>query len=409
MTERGAGLEADHEADRLQPLQRGLRIEQVARVDAGHDQRAQLVVTRHASSISSASRPVRSAASRVPRSSGCRPGPPGRSAGRPPGSRLGRQPASTAPRSPARRGTQASRAPVRSASCWTRGQGAGGQGGALADQDHRSSASSWRSVEPSSVQRSSPRRPGAVAISVASELAVAVAQVGRERPATAGPSCGPPCAAAGRSRRPPPPARRQTSSTGSACLEVGEGDAAPGARPRRGPGSRPPRWLCGRERKSMLLVPSTARANLEYAYASSRVSRPPVSTPGPRPRLARLGAAAWTADGDVDGLRPGRGPEHDAVRRRRGPAGGSAGRRRARSEGEPVLVGDPLLVDLGVVAGQPAHHLAAPVVDPDGRAAGVVLGDRRGARPGRTAGSGTGTPRLVSAPTGQIWIVLPEK
>ena len=39
--------------------------------------------------------------------------------GRPPGSRLGRQPASTAPRSPARRGIQASRAPVRSASLRT--------------------------------------------------------------------------------------------------------------------------------------------------------------------------------------------------------------------------------------------------------------------------------------------------
>ena len=36
--------------------------------------------------------------------------------GRPPGNRVGRQPASTAPRSPARRGTQASLAPVRSAS-----------------------------------------------------------------------------------------------------------------------------------------------------------------------------------------------------------------------------------------------------------------------------------------------------
>ena len=34
-------------------------------------------------------------------------------------------------------------------------------------------------------------------------------------------------------------------------------------------------------------------------------------------------------------------------------------------EGEAVLVGDPLLVDLGVVAGQAAHHLAAAVVDAD--------------------------------------------
>ena len=48
------------------------------------------------------------------------------------------------------------------------------------------------------------------------------------------------------------------------------------------------------------------------------------------------------------------------------------------AEREAVLVGDPLLVDLGVVAGQAAHHLAAPVVHPDRGAAGVVLGDRRG-------------------------------
>ncbi len=47
------------------------------------------------------------------------------------------------------------------------------------------------------------------------------------------------------------------------------------------------------------------------------------------------------------------------------------------AEREAVLVGDPLLVDLGVVTGEAAHHLAAAVVDPDRRAAGVVLGDRR--------------------------------
>ena len=50
---------------------------------------------------------------------------------------------------------------------------------------------------------------------------------------------------------------------------------------------------------------------------------------------------------------------------------------RRPGEAEPVLVGDPLLVDLGVVAGEPAHDLAAPVVDADGRAARVVLGHGR--------------------------------
>ena len=46
-------------------------------------------------------------------------------------------------------------------------------------------------------------------------------------------------------------------------------------------------------------------------------------------------------------------------------------------EGEAVLVGDPLLVDLGVVAREAAHHLAAAVVDADRRTARVVLGDGR--------------------------------
>ena len=73
-----------------------------------------------ASSISSVSRPgsVGSAVG-VPQAAAVSTRAAGSSTGRPPGSRLGRQPASTAPRSPARRGTQASRAPVRSASCWT--------------------------------------------------------------------------------------------------------------------------------------------------------------------------------------------------------------------------------------------------------------------------------------------------
>ena len=51
--------------------------------------------------------------------------------------------------------------------------------------------------------------------------------------------------------------------------------------------------------------------------------------------------------------------------------------RRGVVEGEAVLVGDPLLVDLGVVAGEAAHHLAAPVVHADRGTTGVVLGDRR--------------------------------
>ena len=47
------------------------------------------------------------------------------------------------------------------------------------------------------------------------------------------------------------------------------------------------------------------------------------------------------------------------------------------AEREAVLVADPLLVDLGVVAGEATHHLAATVVDADRGTAGVVLGDTR--------------------------------
>jgi hypothetical protein len=45
------------------------------------------------------------------------------------------------------------------------------------------------------------------------------------------------------------------------------------------------------------------------------------------------------------------------------------------AEGEPALVVDPLLVDLGVVAGQPAHHRAAAAVRADRAAARTVLAD----------------------------------
>ena len=49
-----------------------------------------------------------------------------------------------------------------------------------------------------------------------------------------------------------------------------------------------------------------------------------------------------------------------------------------RIKGEAVLVGDLLLVDLGVVAGQAAQDDAAAHVDADRGAGGVVLGHRVG-------------------------------
>ena len=72
---------------------------------------------------------------------------------------------------------------------------------------------------------------------------------------------------------------------------------------------------------------------------------------------------------------------------------GDAVRRGLPREREAVLVGDPLLVDHRVLARQPAQHDAAAVVDADGRPLRVVLARRRASRPGRTAATGTGTPR----------------
>src|SRR5690606_20716822 len=56
-------------------------------------------------------------------------------------------------------------------------------------------------------------------------------------------------------------------------------------------------------------------------------------------------------------------------------------------EGEAVLVADPLLVDLRLVAGESAHDLAPTVVDADRSTAGVVLGDAR--RRHEVEGTGT--------------------
>ncbi len=53
--------------------------------------------------------------------------------------------------------------------------------------------------------------------------------------------------------------------------------------------------LCGRDRKSMSLVPSAIRANAAYAYRSSTVPLPPASTPAAR--SARPRAAASIASG----------------------------------------------------------------------------------------------------------------
>ena len=97
--------------------------------------------------------------------------------------------------------------------------------------------------------------------------------------------CGAPCAAAGRRSGTPPPARgRPAPPPAPPPLGVRHEPVSGRARPPGRRGSRPPPAECGRARKSMSLVPSATRANFAYAYASSTVSRPPVSTPTPSPR-----------------------------------------------------------------------------------------------------------------------------
>ena len=86
-----------------------------------------------------------------------------------------------------------------------------------------------------------------------------------------------------------------TSTTAGACLDVGVGDVG-AAGHRGGEELGLLRATSGRARKSMSLVRSTTRANLAYAYASSTVSRPPVSTPTPyAPSRAPRSPSAATA------------------------------------------------------------------------------------------------------------------
>ena len=95
---------------------------------------------------------------------------------------------------------------------------------------------------------------------------------------------------------------------------------------------------------------------------------------GQEPHSPVGGGARQSLGGDVQGVGPGGGDELTGLlvaHERHGEAVGLGG----PGEGETVLVGDPLLVDLGVVAGQVAQDDAAAHVDADGRAGGVVLGD----------------------------------
>ena len=300
---------------------------------------------------------------RRPRRRRGRRGPPASATGRPPGSSVGSVPASTAPRSPARRGTHATRAPVRSASRSTAVSAPADGRGALADEDHGAR-----------------RRPSA--------CAVAPSTSARHRP---------------RWRRAPRarcPGRRQR-----ACR--------PGARARGSRARRPRRPSCGpsttdvaqpQEEDAALLLglvarrSSTAGAAMRSANVTSSV-RPATWWPRNAVSSAECGRARWSTSlvpsADAGELRVrvgvlerhaaagqhahaaavagraqalGRGtvaPRSSARAAARRACRRAAGRRTSGvamrsgdglpAEPEPVLVGDPLLVDRRVVAGEPPH------------------------------------------------------
>src|SRR5688572_13791126 len=117
-------------------------------------------------------------------------------------------------------------------------------------------------------------------------------------------------------------------------------------------------------------------------------------TPGQYPDRAsgRLEAAY----GNVNRLGPGGRPEHIAVPDERV---GEAVLTVPVAVSEAILVGNPFLIDVWIVARQTSHHLATSVIDPDRRAAGVMFGDRgrgdqiKGPRPEAVRRAGQGTDR----------------
>ena len=141
VTARRAQLEADHERRGVERGQRRGRVGQVVRVDAAdHAARGRSPVVHGGEDRGRCRGRRRSGSRSTPHAAATSTRAAASATGRPPGSSAGSAPASTAPRSPARRGTQASRAPVASASRTHGGQRAGDGGQPLADQDDRAVA-----------------------------------------------------------------------------------------------------------------------------------------------------------------------------------------------------------------------------------------------------------------------------
>ena len=154
---------------------------------------------------------------------------------------------------------------------------------------------------------------------------------------------------------------------GGRPLQVGVADLHVRARPRRRPGTAPPRPSAGGPAGRCRCCPGRSGRTWRRRRRPRAVSRPPVSTPA-RPRAAaRPAAAASSASGQEAGAST---PAFVAYQRGDQPVRlGGVGERPA------ALVAVPLLVDLGVAAGQPAGDLAPPGVGALAAARGAVLAD----------------------------------
>ncbi len=219
-------------------------------------------------------------------------------------------PASTPPRSPARRGTQARRAPV---AATARSSALYPPGVVASRSPTRTTAPGWRSASLASARTSVPlasssvrtRSPAAMPSSHSASV-----------PGAAGSSvpcmrCTPRDANGAtentRTRCRSAPLRRRRNATPASSLASRPTSRTAGAFSRSGKVTPRPvpatacarksasSALCARARWSTSFVRSHVRASLAYAYASSTVSRPPGRTPTPPASRARVRASAATS------------------------------------------------------------------------------------------------------------------
>ena len=371
---RRPGLEADQEVDGLQTGDGGLRVEEVAGLDAGDDQRLQVTGGRRREHLLGVATGVSRKDPRTPGrlgvDSGCGIGhraTTGQQAGETAG--VDRATLPRPPRDPRHPGAGAG---------GQSGDGterAGQTSGAFADQDQRPGVEGDLGRAEVRVLVVQDRRlvTGRDRDQGRFDLASPVAEVGSQGP-------GPQTELA------PGLAESQEDGAGlllrlegdqqdrAGRLQIGVGDSSPGAR-----------HVVGQEfglLRAVVTGPEVDVVGAQDGPGELRVGvRILLRQPPARQNTGRAARCLQAADGHVDGLRPGGRTQHRrSGARRRDVADQRPGEPVVGpgvGEGEPVLVSDPLLVDLRVVARQSAHHQAATVVHPDGRAARVMLGDRR--------------------------------